>query len=291
MHSPSRAVAFDHKPKDNEQPYMLFIEEELFVDKQIGYWKTIVPGRTVQSKMASHFPLSKATTAELQRLTRALWSWSICAECSSGKPCHTEECPWQRSTILNQFFQFYKEVTATYEADVKPGQQPGLRTHEDLIMIIEELKSNPETTREALVEKLFTSRPARNDQERAINIAVRVMMMVNCSMSRQSSILLEHGNQDVPWRNDVPFSEFITSIFPKTDHPSIDHIKANLKATKLKKRARLSFEPTNDLRNHLRLDRKRAVVEIFHHTAFLKEQLRLTRDQPRSMSIADSIKL
>jgi hypothetical protein len=182
-------------------------------------------------------------------------------------------------------------VTATYEADLKPGQQPGLRTHEDLIMIIEELKSNPETTREALLKKLFTNRPARNDQERAINIAVRVMMMVNCSMSRQSSILLEHGNQHVPWRNDVPFSEFITSIFPKTDHPSIDHIKANLKATKLKKRARLSFEPTNDLRNHLRLDRKRAVVEIFHHTAFLKEQLRLTRDQPRSMSIADSIKL
>jgi hypothetical protein len=39
-------------------------------------------------------------------------------------------------------------------------------------MIIEELKSNPETTREARLEKLSTSRPARNDQERAINIIV-----------------------------------------------------------------------------------------------------------------------
>jgi hypothetical protein len=81
-------------------------------------------------------------------------------------------------------------------------------------MIIEELKSNPETTREALLEKQFTSRPTRNDQERAINIAVRVMMIVNCFMPRQLSILLEHGNQHVSWRNDVPFSEFITSIFP-----------------------------------------------------------------------------
>lgn len=203
----------------------------------------------------------------------------------------TEEYPWQRSTVLGRFFQFYKEVTASYEADVKMGRQPGLRSHEDLMKIIEELKSNPEVTRDALLEKLFTDRPARSDQERAINIAVRVMMMVNCSASRQSSALLEHGSQQVPWRSDIPFSEFITSMFPKTDHPSIDHIKENLRATKLKKRAGLRFEPTDDLRNHLKLDRKRAVVEIFHHTAFLKEQLRLTKDEPRTMSIADSLKL
>jgi hypothetical protein len=182
-------------------------------------------------------------------------------------------------------------VTASYEAEVKVGQQPGLKSHGDLTKIIKELKSNPDVTRDALLEKLFTDRPARSDQERAINIAVRVMMMVNCSASRQSSALLEHGSQQVPWRGDVPFSEFITSIFPKTDHPSIDHIKGNLRATKLKKRAGLRFEPTDDLRNHLKLDRKRAVVEIFHHTAFLKENLRLTKDKPRNMSATESLKL
>ncbi|KAE9377691.1 hypothetical protein N431DRAFT_541349 [Stipitochalara longipes BDJ] len=241
--------------------------------------------------MASTFPLSKVTTPQLQQFTRALWSWSICVDCSAGKACQTEECPWQRATILGRFFQFYKEVTASYEADMKLGQQPGLSSHEDLLIIIEELKSNPKVTREALLEKLFTDRPARGDQERAINIAVRVMMMITCSTSRHSSVLLEHGSQQVPWRSDVPFSEFITSIFPKTEHPSIDHIKENLKATKLKKRAGLRFEPTDDLRNHLKLDRKRAVVEIFHHTAFLKEQLRITKDKPQDISMAESIKL
>jgi hypothetical protein len=89
----------------------------------------------------------------------------------------------------------------------------------------------------------------------------------------------------------VTFAEFITSIFPKTDHPSIDDIKDNLRATRLKKRARLSFEPTDDLRNHLKLDRKRAVVEIFHHTALLKEQLRLTKDRPRNITVVESLKL
>jgi hypothetical protein len=241
--------------------------------------------------MALNFPLNKVTMPQLQQLTRTLWAWSICRECSTSKPCQTEECPWQRSTILGRFFQTYKEITASYEADVKESQRAGLESHEDLVRIIEELKSSPEVTRQALLEKLFSDRPARSDQERAINIAVRIMMMVNCSTLRQSSILLEHGSQQVPWRKDIPFSEFIASIFPKTDHPSIDHIKDNLRATKLKKRAGLRFEPTDDLRNHLRLDRKRAVVEIFHHTAFLKEHLRLTRDQPRDLSVADSLKL
>src|SRR5271167_1422518 len=111
--------------------------------------------------MASQFPLSKVTTAQLQQLTRALWSWSICTECLAGKPCQTEECPWQRSTILGRFFEFYKTVTASYEADVRSSQQPGLRSHEDLLKIIEELKSNPEITRNEMLEKLFVDRPAR----------------------------------------------------------------------------------------------------------------------------------
>jgi len=241
--------------------------------------------------MASNFPLSKVTTSELQHLTRALWCWRVCADCLAGKPCQAEECPWQRSTILGRFFQTYKEITASYEADVKSDQRPGLTCHEDLMTIIEKLKSNPAVTREELLKILFTNQPARSDQERAVNIAVRVMLMVNCSTARQSSVLLEHGSQQVPWRSDIPFSEYITSIFPKTDHPSIDEIKDNLKATKLKKQARLRFEPTDDLRNHLKLDKKRAVVEVFHHTAFLKEHLRLTRNQSRNMSVADSIKL
>ena len=109
--------------------------------------------------MASHFPLSRVTTAQLQQLTGALWSWTICEECSGGKPCHTEDCPWQRSTILTRFFQTYKEITASYEAEVRVGQKPGLASHEDLMKIIEVLKLNPEVTREELLEKLFADRP------------------------------------------------------------------------------------------------------------------------------------
>jgi hypothetical protein len=62
-----------------------------------------------------------------------------------------------------------------------------------------------------------------------------------------------------------------------TDHPGLNDdegiavgqgLKSALTANKLRKRARLTFRPTDDLRSHLRLDRNLHVVEIFPHTTF-----------------------
>ena len=55
--------------------------------------------------------------------------------------------------------------------------------------------------------------------ENSINFAVRVMTMVNCSTQRQPTGILEQGSHRVPWRSDITMSQFVTSIFPTTDHP------------------------------------------------------------------------
>ena len=55
--------------------------------------------------------------------------------------------------------------------------------------------------------------------ENAINFAVRVMTMVNCSAQRQPTGILEHGGHRVPWKSDASLCQFVTSIFPTTDHP------------------------------------------------------------------------
>jgi hypothetical protein len=102
-----------------------------------------------------------------------------------------------------------------------------------------------------------------------------------------------------PWTDNMQFSQFIDEIFPKSDHPSLNDLeasttaglRASLMARKLKKHASLTFQPTDDLRNHLRLNQKAGVVEIFHHTAFLKEHLRLTRDSPRNITVGESISM
>lgn len=84
-----------------------------------------------------------------------------------------------------------------------------------------------------------------------------------------------------------------------SDYPSLNDVdtesplnmKASLTAKKLKKRAGLKFRPTDDLRSHLKLDRKNGVVEIYHHTAFLKEHLRLTKDRPYNLSVTEFLKM
>ncbi|KAF7922397.1 uncharacterized protein EAE97_011139 [Botrytis byssoidea] len=230
--------------------------------------------------MTLEYPLETVTTPQLQALATILWSWFICTDCLAETLCKTPNCSWSRSTTLSRYFEFFKISTSGYKCNIVAGQSPGLSSYSDLFRIIEQLKSSPELSKAELLEKLFTDRPTRPYQERALNLAVQVLVMINCSVSRQSSVLLEYGNE-----------HFLNDVFPKTSHPSIDKIKSELLATKLKKNARLLFQPTDDLRNHLRLDRKSGVVEIFHHTAFLKEQLRLTKEQPQSLSVSDLIRI
>jgi hypothetical protein len=247
------------------------------------------------------FPLQKVTQSELRQLGQILWSWPICKDCENGKGCLEQGCASQRLNRLSRFFDRYRALTASYESDC---EHPAITKHEDLFHIIKDLKSNPDMTRAELAETHFPNRlgrrpPPLNEQERAIDLAVRIMAMVSCSAQQRSPDLLEQGAYQAGWRNDITFSQFITDIFPMTDHPGLSENDEStpldqrtvLTAKKLKKYAGLDFRPTDNLRNHLRLDRRRNVVEIFHYTAFLKEQLRLTKEGPKNLSVSDSLRM
>ncbi|MCJ1379602.1 hypothetical protein MMC17_002704 [Xylographa soralifera] len=87
-------------------------------------------------------------------------------------------------------------------------------------------------------------------------------------------------------------------IFPMTDHPGLNsngetdsplNIRTALTAKKLMKRAGLKFQATDDSRCHLKLDRENDVVQIYHHTAFLKEHLRLIKDKALNISVSESL--
>jgi hypothetical protein len=252
----------------------------------------------------SSFPLAKIADTQLQRIGQVLWSWPRCDECDAGKACTADGCPSKRSKRLTRYFEYYKVLARLYEPDVGPSERAALNNHEDLLDIIQRLKIGPHLSRAQLAESLFGNLPGQSqaalaDRECAIHLAVKVMAMVNCSASHQTPSLLEHGAFQIPWRDTVPFSQFLSDIFPLTDHPGLnDHgaeapsnMKAALTAKKLKKRAGIKFHPTDDLRSHLKLDRKSRVVEIYHHTAFLKEHLRLTKESPMNLSICDSLKV
>ena len=255
------------------------------------------------SLFVSSSPLEKPTETQLRALGQVLWSWAHCSNCLNWDQCATQSCPSQRGKRLQRFFKYYAELTASYDPDIGLGELPALRTHEDLLEIIRHLKLDPEITRVALATKIYGASgkmvPPVEDQERAINLAVKVMMMVNCCAERQSSGLLEHGAYQIPWRGENTFCQFIQDIFPKTDNPTINaddsnpplDMKTALTARNLKKQIGLKIRPTDDIRRHLKLDRTEKIVDVYHHTAFLKEHLRLTKDKPPDMSVSDSLRL
>ncbi|RYO83798.1 hypothetical protein DL766_001420 [Monosporascus sp. MC13-8B] len=240
------------------------------------------------------YPLQGVSDGHMKKLCQVLWNWELCETCQNGQPCRGPKCPWRRSSRLEAFFGFYKEVTSSYVPELLFGSQPALRSHDDVCDIIRFLKSQQGATRSELTVQYFSRRakdselPPIADQHRAFNIAVKIMSMVTCSAENQPSGLLELGTQPLPWHDDTSFASFITRAFPRVDIGDLEikdnsgkttDVKSAITARGVKKIAALSFQGTDDLRNHLRLDARNGAVEIYHYTSVLKEHLMASQSQ------------
>lgn len=229
-------------------------------------------------------PLDRVGEDSLPRLGHVLWSWPLCKECSTGHQCSDAACI-ARVKRLQRFFQFYKAVVETYVDDSSETTRV-LKTHEDLYSAVLALKSNPDITRTEL-NNMISQGKASSSKEiaAATTLTVKVLLMIDCSASHLSSDRLQKGNHRVPWMDDVAFSKYLLDLFPEQSHPILSsaendlfaNFKSELRVTNLKKHLHITLQATHDLRNHLRFDRKNDILEIFHHTAFLKEQLKLTK--------------
>lgn len=171
------------------------------------------------------------------------------------------------------------------------SQLRSLQSHEDLLRIVKLLQENFGKTRSHILSLTVTPSIRNEDQERALDLAVRVMLMTRSADARQSEVLAEHGDQQLSWQADVTFSDFMMKAFPMKPQPQIEQLRKDIRAISLLRIAKLSIEATDNVRNHLRIDRARGVVQIFHHTSFLREQLRRTRNIPDELSMQESLKL
>lgn len=240
----------------------------------------------------ARFPLKELSHLDIQALSKTLWSWSVCEKCAADQCCISQCCWNERSTNLKRFFQTYRDITAKYDVNTSRGQPACLSTHADLLRIVGRLKTTSNSTRLLTLQSLFPSVTITRDHELALNIAVRVSLMVDCATGPQSTWLLESGNHEISWLDNQTLCEFVSKAFPeKAIIDDVNDIVANLRAAKLQTAAKIIFTPTDDLRNHLRLDNQRRMVQVFHHTGFLKEQLRLTKDQSRNLPVARSLEL
>lgn len=198
---------------------------------------------------------------------------------------------------LSQHINFCRLLVILYQPEFSESEQP--RLCEDMIDTIKVVRSNSDDTRARMKETLSNSNPRLipKDRDLYIILAVRLMFMLNCGNDSRAFGILEPATLSRAWKEEAGLEQFISEEFPVTDYPSLNDpdsktaftIKSGLKARNLKKQLGFTFHPTDDLRNHLKLDIKTGVVQIFHHTSFLKEHLRASIDIPPNTSMADHL--
>ncbi|KAK4643684.1 hypothetical protein QC761_405970 [Podospora bellae-mahoneyi] len=230
------------------------------------------------------FPLRTVTRENLKGLCAALWDWDMCPGCLEDKTCQNPtSCPWsQRSDRLMPFFDIYRRLTRGYvpEDFVQDSQAAALSCHEDLFELITKLRVyGRDTSREAFRKFVFEERGVpRGDQDRAIDLALRIMTMTSPQPSMEDELHSRvHNHTDL---GSDPFK--IEETFPVRVHPSLQEtdrhahaVKKGLQAHNLVQKAGLKLEKTDDLREHLKLDESQGVVKIFSWTSLLKENLLL----------------
>jgi hypothetical protein len=234
------------------------------------------------------------------KLGQTFWSWNLCEGCYEGQECTSQDCPGPRIHQLRRYLQYYGAVVATYSEE-RSTMTKSVHAHQDILTVISKLKSHPDATRTELCQLISPSTDPKSclpDHGDAVTLAAKLLLMIDPSPLHHSSDRLEMGTFRVHWKDDVPLSKFVKDIFPIGNHHVFSHpnselfaqLKSEIRATNLKKRLRMEIRATSDIQNHLRIDRRRNVLEVYHYTAFLKEQLRATKNYRPDSNPSPSIK-
>ncbi|PTD13443.1 hypothetical protein FCULG_00004422 [Fusarium culmorum] len=228
-----------------------------------------------------------------RQLAVALWSWDVCQNCKEQKrvQCNDQDCPSGRITQIQRYLQFYEAVVSIYMGATSMSTRK-VTNYSDIFAIISILKANPDATLSEL-RRLASSNTSTNTQDThdnseadSVALGVKAMLMIDPSIIDSSSDRLERGTFRLHWKEDVPLSKYIQDSFPTHNHNVLSYnnselfadMKSQLKAINLKRRLKITIRATSDIRNHLLFDRRNRILEIYHYTSFLKEQLRVTRD-------------
>ena len=246
-----------------------------------------MPSQNGPNPSINIFPLESTSQKNVEKLCEALFGWKDCTQCANGGVCSLATCSWRRLPILEPYLQFYRTNTSWSIPEELYSNSCALATHEDLLDIIRLVKRHPDTSYKTLVSMHMLKNGGRllngSDQRRAFNLAVKVMTMVSCAVGCSDLVPWKPGHTPIVWKDDESIRTLMVSTFPVRDPVSFHDdfgcsIRTRLSGTRLSMIYGIRFRPTDDLRRHLLLDAEKRVVEIYHHTGFLKEHLLRTRD-------------
>ncbi|KAK6599167.1 uncharacterized protein H4I96_08371 [Botrytis cinerea] len=187
----------------------------------------------------------------------------------------------ERLDAFSKYFQVYDCLTSPKYA-ITQVHPSALNSHGDIRMLALELRETPQRTREEFKAKVFpqisTDPEIVIDQERAINVAVQITLMIDCSDKERHYEGYKVGDfRPVSWDSSEPSD-------------GIEREEC-LEMLEVKEERTYKVLPDRQLSRAPPLRPQDNVVRLFRQTAFLKAHLRLSASQPIELGIAESLKL
>lgn len=203
---------------------------------------------------------------------------------------------------LSALFQTYDHfaVSGDFAVNIKSSGRAARFSHQDVMDTIEHIKKRPESTLEDVQDSCRHQNPDMKGPGalHIINLAVRLIAMVDTEANtRHASGYTIKSYQPTSWSAQESFRNFISKQFPRTPphlsekvHLALEE-QSMLKAWKLQKRYGVRFTLTDNLAEHLLYDTRHQCLRLFHHTTFLKAQLKKLRsvDHPLQCTIEESL--
>lgn len=182
--------------------------------------------------------------------------------------------PGPHGRNCNAYFKYYGEQCRL--ALHNGGQYVFVRTHRDVIDVVQLLKQRPALSRETIIDRLRPRLPEgklENEEEivcNSIDLAVRLLLMVDVG-SLQYGL---SGQAPLRWR-DGPLFDFVHARFSPpqpTGHDKRVKFDKIFNARNLGRVAGIQIIWTNNLADHLLMKDEDTRVAIFHHVSFLEHQ-------------------
>ena len=172
-------------------------------------------------------PLEDFVYENTPQLFNCLWHCRVCDACQNQRQFQDLECLSTRIKRLGRYIEYYRQATTFYEPYEEPGVTSTLNDHRDLFMLIRRLKSKTHVPRNQLMIELFNrDRNASNalvqDQDRALKLAIRIVIMVDIGNRNQGIRTVKDKILPPRWSNDLTFTQYMAKLLPQTDHPTVN---------------------------------------------------------------------
>ncbi|KAK4225076.1 hypothetical protein QBC38DRAFT_280405 [Podospora fimiseda] len=176
-----------------------------------------------------------------------------------------------------------------------------LWSHDDILNWTQVLIKQPTITFKDFIEHLTgkSNELSVKEKEHMARVTVGILFGIDCMLRDYYSFnqtQREMASQRIKWEMDTPFVTFIENAFTcSTAHAGNTSYQQefntrSMKAWKLVKRYGITIRRTNNLLEHLELDRKTMTLTVFHQMSFLRAHLTKTKEEPLDLSFEESIK-